>query len=178
MERNKFNSDIFSERLKQARQQKGLTQQALANLIGVTNVCISDYENTRKNKLPSLDKAYDLANALNVSLDWLCGYECNYMYLMALWTILKRFEPEVKFHENEKSNYKVHASLELKGENSKFSQTEVAKFLKGYVQIREFEKSNILSDTMIKNLEETLLKEFQHIPELAPYDFDKHNKKK
>lgn len=174
---NEFNRDTFSKRLKQARKQKGLTQKQLGDKIQVTNVCISEYENIHKSKLPCLATAYDLANALGVSLDWLCGYECNYMYLMALWTILKRFQPEIKFYDDGEPPYKTYATLELKGENAKFSQTQVAKFLKGYVQIQEFEKNNIASDEMIKNLEEVLLKEFEHIPELPPYDFEKFNRK-
>jgi transcriptional regulator with XRE-family HTH domain len=45
-----------------------------ANLVGITDIpqpMISDYMNG--NKIPSLDNVCQIARALNVSLDWLCG---------------------------------------------------------------------------------------------------------
>ena len=131
----------------------------------MTNVCISEYENERKFKLPSLETIYDLANALDVSIDWLCDCESNSKCTMALWNILEWFSPEIKINEDGTP----YAILEFKGMNADFSQVEVAKFLKGYVQIQEFKNSNLVSKEIIKELEEALLKEYQHLPGLPPY---------
>lgn len=67
--------NIFSERLKEARQKAKLTQKQLAGLSDVTAATISSYESEGGTKVPSLDKVIALAKALNVSLDWLCGLE-------------------------------------------------------------------------------------------------------
>lgn len=70
-----MDSTIFARRLKEARTASKLTQTELSKLSGVTPATISAYEcaDGLKGKNPSLDNALKLAQALNVSLDWLCG---------------------------------------------------------------------------------------------------------
>lgn len=70
---------IFSKRLKEARRAKDFTQAQLAKQSGVTAATISAYESTdsKKGCNPSLENAAKLAEALNVSLDWLCGSIVN-----------------------------------------------------------------------------------------------------
>lgn len=58
----------FSERLRHARQQRGLSQAGLARLCNLSQSAISNYENgTRRDAREILD----LAKALNVSVHWL-----------------------------------------------------------------------------------------------------------
>jgi transcriptional regulator with XRE-family HTH domain len=58
----------FSERLRHARQHRGLSQAGLARLCGLSQSAISNYENgTRRDAREILD----LARALNVSVLWL-----------------------------------------------------------------------------------------------------------
>lgn len=66
-----FNNQIFCERLKKAMKAKGIKNKELAKAICMTNCTISLYRNGKK--LPYLDNAFYLADALGVSLDWLCG---------------------------------------------------------------------------------------------------------
>ena len=61
----------FPERLRQAREAKGLTKTALGQMAGVTNVSIREFEIGRK--VPTVDTLVTLAEALDCSLDWLCG---------------------------------------------------------------------------------------------------------
>lgn len=70
-----MDNNLFSERLKEARLAAKLKQTELAKLSGVTAATISAYERADegKGKNPSLENAIKLAQALNVSLDWLCG---------------------------------------------------------------------------------------------------------
>lgn len=66
----------FAQRMKQAREKKGLKQNELAKAVGVTPTTISAYEksDTEGNgKKPTLENAQAIAEKLNVSLDWLCG---------------------------------------------------------------------------------------------------------
>lgn len=64
---------IFSERIKELRQKKGLTQQKLAEILGIKQNSYSDWE-TGKNE-PSLENLVKLADLFEVSLDWLFGRE-------------------------------------------------------------------------------------------------------
>lgn len=72
---------VFSQRLKEARVSCGFTQQDLAQKANVTAATISSYENSTSSKesklakFPSLDKVVAIAEALGVSIDWLCGLE-------------------------------------------------------------------------------------------------------
>lgn len=70
---------FFAQRLKEARTSQNLTQAELANKAGVTAATVSAYEsaNGAKGKNPSLENAEKLANALGVSLDWLCARSAN-----------------------------------------------------------------------------------------------------
>lgn len=61
----------FSKVLIQLRKQKGLSQEALAEKIGVSRQAISKYENSES--YPDLPKLIALSNFFEVSLDELCG---------------------------------------------------------------------------------------------------------
>jgi transcriptional regulator with XRE-family HTH domain len=65
MELNKF----FMERLKSARQQKGLTQDQLSKLTGINIKLISKYE--QGVTLPGIDNLQKLVIALEISADYL-----------------------------------------------------------------------------------------------------------
>ena len=69
---------LFSKRLKEAREAKGLTQKELAERISVSYQTISAYERidaSGKVKGPTLENAMALARELGTSIDWLCGME-------------------------------------------------------------------------------------------------------
>lgn len=61
----------FSTRLAKIRKHRKLTQEQLEELSGVSRCQISLYE--RSDRLPTLQSAIALADALDVSLDWLAG---------------------------------------------------------------------------------------------------------
>jgi len=65
----------FPQRLRQAREAKNLTKTALGQLVGVSNVSIREFEIGRK--VPTVDTLIALAQALDCSLDWLCGLTDN-----------------------------------------------------------------------------------------------------
>ena len=62
---------LLSTRLKELRLKAGLTQQKLGDLVGITKVSVCCYE--KGTRLPSLDTLVDLANTLNVDVDYLLG---------------------------------------------------------------------------------------------------------
>lgn len=60
---------MLGDRLKELREDSGMNQDQLADILGVTRSAISSYE-TNTN-MPSLDMAIKLADIFNVSLDYL-----------------------------------------------------------------------------------------------------------
>ncbi len=65
--------NVFSSRLRILRENKKLSQSALAKKIGVTKSTIYRYENN--NLMPTLNKAVLLAQVLNTTLDHLVGMD-------------------------------------------------------------------------------------------------------
>ena len=64
---------IFSERLKELRLEKDLSQKEVADLVHVNRVTYTNWE--RGKREPSFEKLVKLADLLDVSLDWLFGRE-------------------------------------------------------------------------------------------------------
>ena len=62
---------IFSDRLKELRTEKGLTQAQFVDGLGITASALSAYEKNLKN--PSISVAKRIAEKYNISIDWLCG---------------------------------------------------------------------------------------------------------
>lgn len=61
----------FSEKLKALRAEKKITQQQLAEYLGVGRPTIAGYET--KGKQPDFDKVMEIAEYFNVSTDYLLG---------------------------------------------------------------------------------------------------------
>lgn len=63
--------EVFSARLKELRQESGLTIEAFANRVGVSKSSVGYYEN--QNRLPDVATAARMAEVLNVTTDYLAG---------------------------------------------------------------------------------------------------------
>lgn len=61
----------FAENLKSMRKEKGLSQAVLAEMLGVTQQCVSEWE--LENTDPTLTYLWLLADIFEVSIDVLCG---------------------------------------------------------------------------------------------------------
>ena len=66
---------VNGEKIRQIRKSLGMSQEALANQIGVSKVTICWYENNERT--PTLDNFLKLADILNITLDELTGREIN-----------------------------------------------------------------------------------------------------
>jgi len=62
----------FGKRLLEARKNKGINQEVLAEQLGTKGPAIGRYE--RDEMKPSIDAAAKMADILGVSLDWLVGH--------------------------------------------------------------------------------------------------------
>lgn len=63
---------VLATRLKESRLKKGLSQEELGKLVGLSKAAISQYENGIH--VPSIENSHALANVLGVSFNWLIGY--------------------------------------------------------------------------------------------------------
>ena len=75
MQKQEEIKQIFSQRLKEIRISKGLTQPKLAKLINSTDRNISNYETGYS--LPSVPVLFNLSVALSTSVDYLLGLSNN-----------------------------------------------------------------------------------------------------
>ena len=62
---------VFSERLRELRQERGMTQEALGQVIGVKNYSVYTYEKGRS--YPDVAGLIALADHFDVSIDYLVG---------------------------------------------------------------------------------------------------------
>ena len=69
--------NTFGERIVEIRKKRKMTQQDLGTAVGVDKRVISKYETNQT--VPSVIMAYTIAQALNVSLDYLIGSETALM---------------------------------------------------------------------------------------------------
>lgn len=63
----------FAKNLKDLRNDKNISQRELAEIVGVTQVAISQYENGES--VPRINIAMKLAETLGVTCEELCGKE-------------------------------------------------------------------------------------------------------
>lgn len=66
---------IIGERIKRERLKRGMSQQQLGDLLGVTKVSICGYETGTRT--PSLETFAEIVNILEVSPDYLLGRDVN-----------------------------------------------------------------------------------------------------
>lgn len=64
---------IFAERLKELREDEGLSLQNLAKKIGYSDVAIGRWE--REERIPNIEALVAVAIFFKVSTDYLCGLE-------------------------------------------------------------------------------------------------------
>ena len=56
----------FAKNLRKERKKRGMTQLELAGKVGVSQTTVSQWESTEQ--YPTLDKIYDIANVLKISV--------------------------------------------------------------------------------------------------------------
>ena len=68
-----YKSDVFAERLKELRLEKGIGQNKLARELGLSNASISYWENEKQE--PTASALYKLDSYFGVSSDYLLGLQ-------------------------------------------------------------------------------------------------------
>jgi transcriptional regulator with XRE-family HTH domain len=106
----------FGEKIKKLRKTKGLSQQELANILGVHPKHISRYENHSSN--PSLDVLLKLRDLFHVSLDYLVTDDDSQDFAYKDKELEKYFKAVDKLNEEDKQVIKkVIESMLIKNKN-------------------------------------------------------------
>lgn len=117
-------------RLKEAREQKRLTQMEVAQRLGISNGTLSGYE--RDYRDPDTDTLSRLANLYDVSIDWLKGRTKESYKKDAADKLIEYLEAELTDEEiMERMNFKVD-SITL-------TEEEVKEFI-AFVRAKRFMK--------------------------------------
>lgn len=149
---------IFATRLKQLREDIGLTQKEFSEMVGFTQATLSAYENNPKN--PSLNILINIATKCNVSLDWLCGISDKksnsdeiQTYSDIIRHILKISDVITTYIINEELNPILYAS------GIGFEDSTMSEFLKEWNKMKDlYEQKIIDNDVYGLWIEKTLSK--------------------
>lgn len=68
--------ETWNEKIREARRAKGWSQQKVADILGVTRACFSNYEQGTREPTLALLKA--ICETLDISADYLIGLTDNY----------------------------------------------------------------------------------------------------
>lgn len=68
--------ETWNEKIREARRAKGWSQQKVADILGVTRACFSNYEQGTREPTIALLKA--ICEILDISADYLIGLADNY----------------------------------------------------------------------------------------------------
>ena len=66
-----YDKNTLAKRIKKLRLENGLTQRQLERMANIAPSSVSGYEKWQKT--PSIEVVCNIANALETSVDWLCG---------------------------------------------------------------------------------------------------------
>lgn len=112
----------FGNRLKEVRTEKGLKREELANAIGTSAAIIGRYE--RNERTPSVDIAKTIAQALDVSLDYLVG---NTAVLIKDKKMMYRMEMLQKIKNTQKDRILYMLDLMIKDVQDNSLREQLAK---------------------------------------------------
>ena len=153
----------FAKNLKRIREERGLKQTNLATKIKVTPQTISAYEkgSDEKGKNPTLEKAIDIADALGVSLDELCGRErkvetsvktlgdvARLLCDMWSWITVSFSEQKITewgFDGDSGSSYETSVPTII------FNYGPLSKFLEDYSKLQKLRKDRTIDDQMFND---------------------------
>ncbi len=138
-------SDIeIAKRIKQIRNDLGLTLQELAELSGISKSSLQRYEKGDVDKMP-LSKITELAKSLKVTESYLVGMESKdlgYEYFKNILGLLDEFGYKIEY-DGENDKYKLKDSIsttDLSTEEIKDLKDSVSSFLR--FRIDEIKKKN------------------------------------
>lgn len=109
-----YSKKIFAERLRFARDElRHLTQEQLAKKCGLPSTSISHFENEASTRKPSFDNLRRLANALEVTTDYLLGLSDDHVGITVSDTLYRDVQ-NLSEHDKEFAQAMIKKMLEKK----------------------------------------------------------------
>lgn len=99
---------LMGSRIRKEREKLSLSQEQLGDMIGVSKVSICGYE--QENRTPSLPVFLDLADALNVDVKYLLGYDIE-VVSENREMVVKLCKEDLKIISEIKKNRKLYNAL-------------------------------------------------------------------
>lgn len=163
----------FGVRLKSMREQKGLSQERLAELVGVSLSSLRAYEkivNDSSRNKPPIDTIIRIADTLDVSLDYLCRGKDEKLregnaipILRSLVGVIELFCPSISLNSHEINeeigSIFTGANLYFSSydfENDPYDEDVLSCFLLRYEKVRDCGLKDIDSDLYEKTIEALL----------------------
>ena len=119
-------AEFFSTNLKFLREQRGLSQNKLAKMLGINQTTIARWEDD--NRVPTIDNAVDVATILNIPLPILLGQDlrCNNINTIKS----NEYDDKIKQYEIDKDiKLAIGKNAELTASDVLKIQSEVNKIL-------------------------------------------------
>ena len=165
---------VFAERLKQKRTEKQISLRELALKTGLSPTTVSSYE--RGDKSPSLNNVALIAKYLDVSIDWLCGFEKGDKGVTTLKDVAEMLFaiadcPNVEFYTivspegqteyciGGKQRYEFNGRILRDGTSLLFQN-----FLESFMKFYNLYRDNAIDDEVYGLWKEKELKKLEQIP--------------
>ena len=156
---------IFADRLKKLRQKLNINQKEFAEKIGITAAALSSYENNLKN--PSIAVAKRIAEAFNVSIDWLCGLTDKKTYSDEIITygdvirLFLKLEKKLKLYASSGR----YIDIEIKSLPSiSFKNDKIQEFLIEWEKMKDLHDNITIDDDVYNLWIEKTLKKYDAFP--------------
>ena len=152
---------IFADRLKELRQKLNITQKEFAEKIGITAAALSSYENNIKN--PSIAVAKRIAEAFNVSIDWLCGLSDKISYTNEIATYGDIIRLFLKLEKNLTLYVSPGHYIDLNRESLPcicFESSVIQEYLVEWEKMKDLHDSMVIDDDVYNLWIEKTLKKY------------------
>lgn len=173
----------LAQRIKKLRLSLGMTQRQFAQKAGCTAATLSAYENGSKS--PSLEIVKGIAEAFDVSIDWLCGLsdQRNRNDKIETYNDLIRVFFEIErscganftlIHALDVCDFKSSSKYELNGLS--FREDEAQQFISEWGKMKKLHDENVIDDELYGLWKEKVLnKEYAFTPDGGFADLVKTN---
>lgn len=170
--------EIFAARLKECQQQLKLTQAQFAQHIHVAPGTLSAY--LKHDKVPTLEKAVEMAAILKVSIAWLCGENewpqdgffheghSSYAQVIRIINALREIPWVEPLRLSSQPAFSMRRGQELQELSIRIQDPVIGNFYKDYQRVRELYESGVIDREMHDAWIEKRLRQLENEPlELA-----------
>lgn len=161
------NTNIFAERMREARTKAGFSQAELSRKTNISAATLSTYESNKEPKNPPIDKAVAIARELNVSLDWLCGLKSdtddNTNKEITFNNVMESIMLLASLHQIDFSMQKKYAMNECEYSEIPIIQIDsqiLKKFIAEYQKVSEFIETTDYDDYLKESLKKAIINKF------------------